>query len=164
MPDVERCHVTGNPVGTDTWAKGHPCTCASCSRFIAALSTPRPPFWRHRVALTFELEAYYDPSEESPESAGTRVLGLIARVLDDDADWAARIRATVKEPKLEVHRVPCAHDGCAYAIDATSAQEMAEHGYRLKNGTESDPWFSRSWLCPAHGQLARYRKEPTDAG
>jgi hypothetical protein len=30
-----RCDVTGNPFGTDTWAEGHPCECASCQKWIS---------------------------------------------------------------------------------------------------------------------------------
>lgn len=31
----ERCEVTGNPCGTDTWEVNHPCTCGPCSRYVA---------------------------------------------------------------------------------------------------------------------------------
>ncbi len=31
-----RCHVTGNPVGTDTWTVGQPCACPNCKLYIAS--------------------------------------------------------------------------------------------------------------------------------
>lgn len=31
------CRVTGNPVGTDTWAVGHPCKCENCQRYLLDL-------------------------------------------------------------------------------------------------------------------------------
>lgn len=39
---LERCEVTGNPCGTDTWAAGSACRCAPCQRLVAALKTPTP--------------------------------------------------------------------------------------------------------------------------
>lgn len=34
IEQTERCEVTGNPVGTDTWMVGHPCQCAACQRMV----------------------------------------------------------------------------------------------------------------------------------
>jgi hypothetical protein len=31
---VERCEVTGNPYGTDTWTEGQPCRCSNCQRML----------------------------------------------------------------------------------------------------------------------------------
>lgn len=31
---VSRCEITGNPVGTDTWAVGHNCQCAACQKML----------------------------------------------------------------------------------------------------------------------------------
>jgi hypothetical protein len=37
VADVARCEVTKNPVGTDTWAAGHECKCASCQKLMEVL-------------------------------------------------------------------------------------------------------------------------------
>lgn len=34
--NVERCFITNNPCGTDTWVVGQPCTCTQCQRWIMA--------------------------------------------------------------------------------------------------------------------------------
>lgn len=31
----ERCEITNNPCGTDTWVIGHPCQCNPCQRYVA---------------------------------------------------------------------------------------------------------------------------------
>lgn len=31
----ERCEITGNPCGTDTWVVGRPCQCNPCQRYVA---------------------------------------------------------------------------------------------------------------------------------
>ena len=34
LTDISRCLVTGNRVGTDTWAKGTSCLCACCRVYV----------------------------------------------------------------------------------------------------------------------------------
>jgi hypothetical protein len=38
--DVSRCNVTGNPVGTDTWAADFECSCIPCQVFLHKKATP----------------------------------------------------------------------------------------------------------------------------
>ncbi|WP_373078671.1 hypothetical protein [Zhongshania sp.] len=40
--DVARCKVTNNPVGTDTWAKGYPCSCVKCQEYLLTLASTHP--------------------------------------------------------------------------------------------------------------------------
>jgi len=35
VTDVERCEITNNPCGTDTWVVGRPCRCNPCQRYVA---------------------------------------------------------------------------------------------------------------------------------
>jgi hypothetical protein len=58
---VARCEVTGNPCGTDTWAKGTACSCAACQAWLAhspTLTVAKPEevvsLERHRL---FTIEA-----------------------------------------------------------------------------------------------------------
>ena len=32
---MDRCNVTGNPCGTDTWIEGHSCPCENCQRWLS---------------------------------------------------------------------------------------------------------------------------------
>lgn len=64
MPAVNRCEVTKNMCGTDTWAEGYACTCAPCQHYLAATAatkvvTPFTPmklqgFVPMQSKLTFE--------------------------------------------------------------------------------------------------------------
>ena len=31
---TQRCEITNNPCGTDTWTVGHPCQCLACQKYL----------------------------------------------------------------------------------------------------------------------------------
>jgi len=37
-----RCHITGNPCGTDTWRVGYPCQCAACQDYLNTMEGSVP--------------------------------------------------------------------------------------------------------------------------
>jgi hypothetical protein len=70
LDNTLRCKVTSNLCGTDTWATGHPCQCASCQQW---LSHPAPD-----ADVTALLDAY----GAAAESVGYWTYAASARALE----------------------------------------------------------------------------------
>lgn len=55
--DPDRCEITGNPCGTDTWEINHPCQCKNCQKYLK----------KEELKRDYKLEDFYSVYKENIE-------------------------------------------------------------------------------------------------
>jgi hypothetical protein len=63
---VLRCETTGNPCGTDTWAKNYECSCAHCQAYLH----PTGPFADVIASARREIARWTKERRESVQLQG----------------------------------------------------------------------------------------------
>lgn len=98
-----RCFVTGNIVGTDTWAKGHPCGCAACEPY-ARLEKAEA----ERDALRAEVERVREQAERFSvaNAAKMRENDHLVDAAEKDDEWIVRMAEAIAKARTVANGLP----------------------------------------------------------